>query len=154
MPETNDTRYSRRSGPRDRQLRVGDSERETVGEILRQQHLDGRLDADEFQERLERCLTARTYAELDELVADFPSPEAERDRVGRTWAWRRWPFAFLPLALIAAIAVSGGHLLWLAFPLFFFFVLRPLLWRSWGDGYGHGISGCGPRHVPRTGTRA
>jgi hypothetical protein len=133
MQGTNDTRYSRRSGPRDRQLRVGDRERETVGEILRQQHLDGRLDADEFQERLERCLTAKTYAELDELVADLPSPEAERDRVGRrAWGWRPWPFAFLQLALIAAIAVSGGHLLWLAFPLIFFFVLRPLLWRSWG----------------------
>ena len=140
MPGTNDTRYSRRSGPRDRQLRVGDSERETVGEILRQQHLDGRLDADEFQERLERCLTAKTYAELDELVADFPGPEAERARVGRASGWRPWPFAFLPLALIAAIAVSGGHFLWLAFPLFFFFVLRPLLWRSWGGGYRRGIS--------------
>jgi hypothetical protein len=99
MQGTNDTRYSRRSGPRDRQLRVGDRERETVGEILRQQHLDGRLDADEFQERLDRCLTAKTYAELDELVADLPSPEAERDRVGRR-AWGgargrsrscRWP---------------------------------------------------------------
>jgi hypothetical protein len=150
MSGTKDRHYSRRSGPRDRQLRVGDSERETVGEILRQQHLDGRLDTDEFQERLERCLTAKTYAELDELVADFPSPEAERDRVGRAWGLRPWPFAFLPLALIAAIAVSGGHLLWLAFPLFFFFVLRPLLWRSWGRG----ISGCGPRHSARTDTRA
>jgi hypothetical protein len=136
MQGTNDTRYSRRSGTRDRKLRVGDSERETVTGILRQQHLDGRLDADEFQERLERCLTAKTYADLDELVADLPSPEAERDRVGRpAWGWRPWPFAFLPLALIAAIAVSavsGGHPLWLAFPLIFFFVLRPLLWRSWG----------------------
>lgn len=140
MPGTDDTRYSRRRGPRDRQLRVGDSERETVGEILRQQHVDGRLDADEFQERLERCLTAKTYAELDELVADFPSPEAERERVGRASAWRPWPFAFLPLALIATIVVSSGHLLWLAFPLFFFFVLRPLLWRSWGGGYRRGIS--------------
>jgi Domain of unknown function (DUF1707) len=154
MPGTNDTRYSRRSGPRDRQLRVGDSERETVGEILRQQHLDGRLDADEFQERLERCLTAKTYAELDALVADFPSPDAERDRGGRAWGWRPRPFAFLPLALIAAIVVSGGHLLWLAFPLFFFFVLRPLLWRSWAHGDGRGISGCGPRHSTRTETRA
>jgi hypothetical protein len=140
MPGTNDTRYSRHRGPRDRQLRVGDSERETVGEILRQQHLDGRLDADEFQERLERCLTAKTYAELDELVADLPSTEAERERVGRASGWRPWPFAFLPLALIAAIVVSGGHLIWLAFPLFFFFVLRPLFWRSWGGGYRRGIS--------------
>jgi hypothetical protein len=152
MPAASDNRYDRRGGPRDRKLRVGDSEREAVGEILRQQHVDGRLDSDEFQERLERCLAAKTYDELDELVADFPSPEAEQGRAGRAWGWRSWPFALVPLALIAAIASSGGHLIWLAFPLFFF-VVRPLLWRSWGRGYGRGVWGCGPRYTTRTGTR-
>ena len=49
-------------------------------------------------------------------------------------------FALLPLALIAAIALSGSHLVWLALPLFFFFVVRPLLWRSRGHGCGRGIS--------------
>src|SRR3989442_10210642 len=151
MPATNDNRYDRRRGPRDRQLRVGDSEREAVGEVLRQQHVDGRLDSDEFQQRLERCLVAKTYAELDELVADFPSPEAEQGRAGRAWGWR--PFALLPLALIAAIALSGGHLIWLVFPLFFFLVVRPLVWRSWGGGYGRGVWACGPRYTMRTRTR-
>jgi Domain of unknown function (DUF1707) len=149
MPATNDNRYDRRHGPRDRQLRVGDGDREAVGEILRQQHVEGRLDTDEFQERLERSLTAKTYAQLDELVADFPDDEAEQGRYGRAWALRPWPFALLPLAVIAAIALSGGHLIWLAFPLFFF-VVRPLLWRSWVPG----ISACGPRHTTRTGTQA
>ena len=151
MPATNDNRYDRRGGPRDRRLRVGDSEREAVGEILRQQHLDGRLDSDEFQERLERCLAAKTYAELDELVADFPGAEAEQGRGGRAWQRPPWPLALLPLALIAAIALSGGHLVWLAFPLFFFFVVRPLLWRSSG-GYRRGFGACGPRYTTRTRT--
>jgi uncharacterized protein DUF1707 len=132
MPATNDNRYDRRGGPRDRRLRVGDSEREAVGAILRQQHVDGRLDGDEFQERLERCLAAKTYAELDELVADFPSPETERRRGPYVWGRRPLPFPLLPLALIAAIALSGGHLVWLAFPLIFFLVVRPLLWRTRG----------------------
>jgi hypothetical protein len=128
MPATNDHRYDPRRGPRDRRLRVGDNERDAVGEILRRAHLDGRLDSDEFQQRVERCLTARTYAELDELVADLPSPEAQRGRAGQAWAWRPWPFALLPLALIAAIALSRGHLVWLIFPLFFL-VWRPFLRR-------------------------
>jgi hypothetical protein len=149
MPATNDNRYNRRHGPRDRQLRAGDSEREAVAEILRQQHLDGRLNGDEFQERLERCLTAKTYAELDELIADLPSQEAQQRRAGQTWGPRPWPFALLPLALIAAIAFSGGHLIWLAFPLLFVFVARPLLWRSRGRG-----SFCSPRYTTRTGARS
>jgi Domain of unknown function (DUF1707) len=131
MAVTNGHRYDRRHGPRDRRLRVGDSEREAVGEILRERHLEGRLDSDEFQERLDRCLSAKTYAELDELIADFPSPEAEHGRAGRAWGRRPWPFGLLPLVLIAAIVVSGGHLIWLAVPLFFFFVVRPILRRSW-----------------------
>jgi hypothetical protein len=154
MPEANDDRYDRRRGPRDRHLRVGDREREAVAEILRQQHVEGRLDSDEFQERLERCLAAKTYAELDELIADFPGVEAEHGRVRGPLGRPSWPFAVLPLALlIAAIVLSGGHLVWLAFPLFFFFVVRPLLWRSRGRGYGGGWA-CPARHGTRTVTRA
>ncbi len=78
MPKANEIRYDRRSGPRDRMLRVGDREREAVGDILRREHVDGRLNSDEFQQRLERCLTAKTYADLDQLVADFPSEEVEQ----------------------------------------------------------------------------
>jgi hypothetical protein len=154
MPASDDNLYDRRNGPRDRRLRVGDSEREAVSEILRRRHVEGRLDVDEFQERLERCLAAKTYAELDELVADFPSVEAEQRRTESARASRRWPFALLPLTLIAAIAFSHGHFFWLAFPLFFLFVVRPLLWRrSWHRGYARGAWACGTRYGTRTDTR-
>jgi hypothetical protein len=154
MPAANDYRYDRHIGPRDRRLRVGDNEREAVAEILRQEHVHGRLDSDEFQERLDRCLAAKTYADLDELVADLPSIEAEEGRAAWAWRWRPWPLPLLPLALIAAIVVSGGHLVWLAVPVIFFFVVRPIFWRSWRRGYGPGIwAACGPRYTTRTGRR-
>jgi Domain of unknown function (DUF1707) len=157
MPAENENGYDRRSGPRDRGLRVGDREREAVAEILRQQHVEGRLDAVEFNERLERCLVAKTYRDLDQLIADFPGQEPEQGRGARRSAWAGWPGATLPLALIplalfAAVVVSGGHLVWLAFPLFFL-VLRPLLWRSWRRGYGRGAWGCAPRSSAHTETR-
>ena len=145
MPAESEIGYDRRTGPRDRTLRVGDSEREAVGEILRQQHLAGRLDSEEFEERLGRCLTAKTYLELDRLVADFPIRQADQGRVGRAWGWRPWPFALLPLAVVAALVLIGGHLIWLAFPLVFLFVFRPLAWRFWGHGYGRRGWACGPR---------
>ena len=75
-----ETEYSPRSGPRDRRLRVGSAEREAVADILRREHLDGRLDDNEFEERLAQCLVAKTYAELDELIADFPANEREARR--------------------------------------------------------------------------
>ena len=47
----------------------------------------------------------------------------------------------LLLAVIAAIASTGGHLVWLAFPLFFLFVVRPFVWHS----PHRGGWACGPR---------
>jgi DUF1707 SHOCT-like domain len=125
--------YSRRSGPRDRQLRVGNAEREAVADILRREHLAGRLDTDEFDERVGRCLAAKTYAELDELISDFPADEREARRVTRNWGWRPWPlpFVFLPL-LVAAIVFSHGRAAWLLVPFFVWFVIRPVLWRGFG----------------------
>lgn len=136
MTASDEHGYDLGDGPRDRSLRVGDKERDAVGAILRQRHLEGRLDTDELQARLESCLAAKTYADLDALIADFPRRETDRRRAARQWGRRPWPIAFrlLPLALIAAIAF-GFHFVWIAFPLFFLFVVRPLMWHTWG-GYG------------------
>jgi hypothetical protein len=62
-----------------------------------------------------------------------PGEEAERDRSRRAWLRRPWPFVLLPLVVIA-IASTGGHLVWLALPLFFLFVVRPFVWRSSSRG--------------------
>jgi hypothetical protein len=125
--------YSRRSGPRDRQLRVGDAEREAVADILRREHLAGRLDNDEFDERVARCLAAKTYAELDELIGDLAADEREARQVMGRWEWRPWPLppVFLPL-LVAAIVLSHGRAAWLVVPVFVWFVVRPLFWRGFG----------------------
>ena len=97
MPD-DDKRYDRHRGPRDRRVRAGDSDRETVADILREQHLAGRLDSDEFQGRLDRCMAAKTYADLDELVTDLPGDSGQTRAGSRAWRWRPWPS---PLTLCA-----------------------------------------------------
>ena len=126
----------------DRSLRVGDDDREHVAEVLRDEHVAGRIDTDELQERLDHCYAAKTYAELDTLVADLPvEPEAGARRAPRPWSWR--VLVLVPL-VVAAAALSGGRLLWLVFPLFFF-VARPMIWRSAYARPGFGLVGCGAR---------
>jgi Domain of unknown function (DUF1707) len=52
--------------------RAGDAEREQVAEKLRVAAGEGRIDLAELEERLDRAYRAKTYRELDALLADLP----------------------------------------------------------------------------------
>jgi Domain of unknown function (DUF1707) len=54
------------------ELRASHADRDQVVELLRVAAGDGRLSPEELDDRLERALTARTYAELAALTADLP----------------------------------------------------------------------------------
>ena len=55
------------------ELRASHEDRDRVVEMLRVSAGDGRLTAEELDERLEQAMTARTYGELARLVADLPA---------------------------------------------------------------------------------
>lgn len=101
-------------------LRAGDQDRESVAQRLRGHHADGRLDTDEFAQRVDRCYQARTLGELDRLLADLPrAPAAERSSARRPEA--RQLVAIIPMimALAAISALTGRPVFWLAFPIAF-----------------------------------
>jgi len=58
------------------ELRAGDGDRQRVVERLRRAHGEGRLDLDEFDERITAAWAARTYGDLDALTADLPPEPA------------------------------------------------------------------------------
>jgi len=78
-------------------LRASDEDREQVAERLRKAATEGRLLAEEFEQRLASALRARTYGELDLLVADLPSGRGHA-------AVQRRP-RMPPVATVAAAAV-------------------------------------------------
>jgi len=55
------------------ELRASHTDRDRVVELLRVAAGDGRLTAEELDERLEKALTARTYRELAVLTTDLPA---------------------------------------------------------------------------------
>ena len=55
------------------ELRASHQDRDRVAELLRIAAGDGRLTAEELDERLEKALTARTYGELAALSRDLPA---------------------------------------------------------------------------------
>lgn len=54
------------------EVRIGDAERERAQSTLSDHYAAGRLDHDEYSERLDRIWAARTRAELDPVFTDLP----------------------------------------------------------------------------------
>ncbi len=58
----------------DPSIRASDADRDEVAAQLRQNLTEGRLTMEEFQERLDAAYRAKTYGDLDALLADLPRP--------------------------------------------------------------------------------
>jgi len=129
--------------PGDPNLRASDADRERTVNLLREHHAEGRLDIDEFHERLNSAYAAKTLGDLDALLADLPAidlyrlpsaglkpapvgPWAPARRPGRTVAhrgaqWAAWGAvtSVLAVAWVIASVASGGAAAWLAWFLVF-----------------------------------
>jgi hypothetical protein len=53
-------------------IRASDADRDRVAGMLGTAYSEGRLSKDEYDVRLEAGMAARTYADLDQVVADLP----------------------------------------------------------------------------------
>jgi len=58
------------------EVRIGDADRERAQSTLSDHYAAGRLDHDEYSERLDRIWAARTRAELDPVFTDLPGTAA------------------------------------------------------------------------------
>ena len=67
------------------EMRASHEDRDIIVDQLRVAAGDGRIDAEELDQRIEAALTARTYGELDRLINDLPSATraAQRRRTAR-----------------------------------------------------------------------
>lgn len=140
-------------------LRASDADREHVTKRLQQATTEGRLAPEELEQRLEGALSARTYGELDSVLADLPGAGRAfraRGHRERSALVRLRPALLaavaLPIALAIAVAlvfaitgIFAAWALWLAAGVFFFSRRR----RRYLRGY-VGVRGCGRgpvRHV-------
>jgi hypothetical protein len=112
-------------------LRASDADRERVVEILRQHTAEGRITADEFEERMTAAYAARTMGALAELTTDLPVDLAEHARRQTELAKRAKPrkplarqvreefsgLVGLGVILTTVWVVSGGGYYWPAWPL-------------------------------------
>src|ERR1700722_13403462 len=59
-------------------MRASDADRDRVAALLREHHAAGRLTAEEFQERMDQAMEARTLGQLDALMTDLPAIDLNR----------------------------------------------------------------------------
>lgn len=104
-------------------VRIADSDRERAMADLAMHYADGRLDHEEYDERLDAIWTARTRADLAVLFSDLPRPQVTdpKVRTPQQKSGRRKRVPLLPvLALLIALSMIIEAPLWLLiFPLMF-----------------------------------
>ena len=120
----------------DPNIRVSHAERTEVADRLSKHYGDGRLDEEEFNERLDRAMKAKTRADLDGLFDDLPDsgeppgrrPGRWRHRIVRPPRQRSPLLRIVFLAFVAIVAIMVGQAL--AGPLFAFpfHAVSPLGW--------------------------
>jgi len=132
-------------------LRASDADRERVAEALRQHHVDGRLDAEELGQRLDRVYAAKTLGELEAITTDLPPiqvparagaplrprpPDPGRAKAKAAFQRHLFTYAWVNGMLVAIWALTnfGGY----------FWPVWPML--AWGIGLAsHAFSVYGPR---------
>jgi len=110
----------------DPDLRAGDEDRDRTIALIREAYAEGRLDGDEFQERMGQAQQARTFGELDLLVRDLPtrsmtpvpapalestsaSADVAKHRQNLRSGWAAWAgVAIMTNVIWAATWISGG----------------------------------------------
>jgi nitrate reductase NapE component len=98
-------------------LRISDSERAEVADLLSKHYGDGRLDQAEFNDRLDQAMKAKTYADLDGILVDLPRTEAEASEAPKATARRRHEHRHLRVLaltvfIVVAVATVAHALVW------------------------------------------
>jgi hypothetical protein len=73
--------------------RASDADRDRFAKMLERHFVEGRLSEEEFSDRMDRVLRARSLVELYALSSDLPDPpavEIPRSSHRRKRAWRFW----------------------------------------------------------------
>ena len=139
------------------EMRAGDKDRQAIADRLKDALNEGRLDIGEYDERLQKTYAAKTYADLDALLADLPStvphqqsqvapyrqaagppqpvaPEQQRSNHPLAWIGPYGGVVLVCVLIWAFSSVSAGHLTYF-WPVW---TLIPLILGVFGNLAGHG----------------
>ena len=134
MSPSSAQQWTRRIRYSDQHIRVSDTERNTVAELLGQHYADGRLDQAEFDDRISRTMAAKTRGDLTGLFDDLPEtgpmgagPAGPGGPVGPAVPYRgRRRGGIVRTLLLLLLVFICANFAWHAFTSLFF--IQPLVW--------------------------
>jgi DUF1707 SHOCT-like domain len=108
-----------------RLMRVSDTDRDQVAEVLREAASQGRLTFDELDDRLGQAYAAKTYADLGQVTHDLPGPGVPAPAVQSTGAFPAERMGGDPSTPLAIAIMSGSKRAgpWVVPPVFTAFAL-------------------------------
>lgn len=105
----------------DSRARIGDAERDRATSELGQHYAEGRLDHEEYDERLDAIWSAKTSGDLAVVFHDLPRQPLPARPVARPSTTRRRSFPWLPVVfLLIGLSILLEAPLWL--------LVFPMLW--------------------------
>lgn len=115
-------------------LRASDADREQISEQLRQATAEGRLLAEELEQRLGAVFSARTYGELDAVVADLPGRRdvPARSRRKTLTRIRQVPAPALVLLVPVAMAMAIAAVVVVVTVFAFWALMITIAWLAFG----------------------
>jgi hypothetical protein len=126
-------------------LRASDADRDHVIDRLHGAATEGRIAAEELEQRVTTALRARTYGELESTTADLPGPGRPRSRTGGpARSLGRWAYSairanptlgllLLPLIILALAIVFAAIVIWAVLVTVVLLVGRRPMAVGWGD---------------------
>jgi hypothetical protein len=127
-------------------LRVGTAERERAAGALGEHFAAGRLDVDEYDERVGRAYAAKTADELAVLFTDLPRPLPPPAQPVAATPPRQHPRTLLPVAVVAALVFATLVVMTTHFVPFFVFAVLFFVFFRRRRGFGPGYRGRARQH--------
>lgn len=108
-----------RRGPRenDPRMRISNAERQDIADTLSKHFAEGRLDSDEFDDRVGKVMNAKTRGDVAGLLDDLPrfGPPPPQPRPRRPFGLGQWVLPLLLLFFVASVLAVPAyvHVPWL-----------------------------------------
>ncbi|HEY1634305.1 MAG TPA: DUF1707 domain-containing protein [Acidimicrobiales bacterium] len=112
-------------------MRISHAERNEIADTLSKHYAEGRLDSDEFDERVGRVMNAKTRGDVVGVLDDLPGIGSPAPSPPRRRPIRHWFIALLLVLFVAGLVAMPPHVPWLLVGIVAFLLWNRFRWRHY-----------------------